>query len=194
MGVSLCGLQESCKRFWSIMDLDLFFQNYHGLEKTIWLLHWELFGDLHCWCFLTCMVILSLIIPHFSLAHVYGVCGMNSRSVIKMMSEKRYDYYVFGSFLQSYHGLEAIWLLHWKLFGDIHCWCFLIGTTILSLVIPHFSFAHVYGVCGMSSRSVIEMMSERRYDYYVFGSILQSYHGLKAIWLLHWKLFGDLHC
>ncbi len=114
-----------CKKVAKAFDLFciwiLLFQSYHGLEKAICLLHWKLFVDLHCWCFLTGMMILSLIIPHFSLAHVSGVCGMNNKSVIEMMSERRCHYYVFGSLLQSYHGLEAIWLLHWKLFGDLHC-------------------------------------------------------------------------
>jgi hypothetical protein len=35
---------------------------------------------------------LNLIIPHFSLAHVFGVCGMNNKSVIEMMNERRCHY------------------------------------------------------------------------------------------------------
>jgi hypothetical protein len=62
----------------------------------------------------------------------------------------------------------------------------------LILVIPHLSIAHVFGICGMNI-NVIEMMNERRGHYYVVGSLLQSCHGLEAIWLLHWELFGDLH-
>jgi len=104
----------------------------------------ESFGDLHCWYFLTSMMTFSLVIPHFSLAHVSGVCGMSSRSVIEMMNERRCHYYVFGSLLQSYHGLEAIWLLH--------CWCFLKGTMILSLVISHYSFANVLGCFSQFAR------------------------------------------
>jgi hypothetical protein len=33
--------------------------------------------------------------------------------------------------------LEAIWLLHWELFGDLYCLCFLRSKIIFSLVIPH---------------------------------------------------------
>jgi hypothetical protein len=114
-----------CKKVAKAFDLlwiwILLFQNCHGFEEAIWLPHWELFGDLHWWCFLTNMMIHSLVIPHFSLTHVSRVCGMNNKSVIEMMSEKRCHYYVFGSLLQSCHGLKAIWLLHWKLFGDLHC-------------------------------------------------------------------------
>jgi len=56
------------------------------------------------------------------------------------------------------------------------------GTMNLNLVIPHFSFTHVSGVCGMNNISVTKMMSEKRCHYYVFGSLLQSYDGLKAIY------------
>ncbi len=134
MGVFFYSLQESYKSFWSVMD---FFQSYHALEEAIWLLHWKLFVDLHCWCFLTGMMIFSLVIPHFSLAHVSGVCGMNIKSFMEMMNERRCHYYVFGSLLQSCRGLEAIWLLHWELFGDLYCLCFLRSKIIFSLVIPH---------------------------------------------------------
>jgi hypothetical protein len=138
-----------CKKVAKAFDLlwiwILFFQNCDGLEEVIWLLHWELFGDLHCWCFVTGTMTLIFVIPHFSFAHVSGLCGMNSKSVIEMMSERRCHYYVFRSFLQSCHGLKAIWLLHWKFFGDLHCWCFLRGTMTLNLVIPHFSLANVLG-------------------------------------------------
>ncbi len=85
---------------------------------------------------------------------------------------------------QSCHGLEEamIWLLHWKLFGDLHYWCFLIGTMTFSLVIPHFSLANVSRVCGMNNKNVIEMMNEKKCHYYVFGSLFQSCHG--------WKPYG----
>jgi hypothetical protein len=48
-----------------------------------------------------------------------------------------------------------------------------------------FSLAHVSRVCGMNNKNVIEMMSERRCHYYVFGLPFQSCHGLEVIWLLH---------
>jgi hypothetical protein len=35
------------------------------------------------------MMTLSLVIPHFSLAHVSRVCGMNNKNVIEMMNERR---------------------------------------------------------------------------------------------------------
>ncbi len=138
-----------CKKVAKAFDLIwiwiLLFHNYHGLEEVIWLLHWKIFGDLHYQCFIKCTMSLSLIIPHFSFAHVSRVCEMSSRNVIEMMNKKICHYYVFGSLLQSCHGLKTIWLLNWKLFGDLHCWCFLRGTMTLNLVIPHFSFANVLG-------------------------------------------------
>jgi hypothetical protein len=52
---------------------------------------------------------LNLIIPHFSLTHVFGVCGMNNRSVIEMMNERRCHYYVFGHFFKA--------AIAWKPYG-----------------------------------------------------------------------------
>ncbi len=154
----------------------LLFQNYHGLEEVIWLLHWKLFGDLHCRCFITCTITLNLIIPHFSLAHVFRVYGMNKRNVIEMMNERICHYYVLGLLLQSCHVLKAIWLLNWKLFGDLHCWFFLRGTMTLNLVTPHFSLANVLGrfflICKI--RPFLSIMYLRL--------LLQSYYDLRTFW------------
>jgi len=171
-----------CKKAAKAFDLlwiwNLFFQSCHGLEVTIWLLHWKLFGDLHCWCFLTSTLILNPIIPHFSLTHVFGVCGMNNKSVIKMMNERRCHYYVFGSLFQIWHGLEAIWPLHWEIFGNLHCWCFLKGTITLSLVIPSFLSCKCawvfFTICKI--RPFLSIM--------YLGLFLQSYHGLETIYYI----------
>ncbi len=162
-------------------------QSCHGLE-AIWVLHWELFGDLHCWCFLTGMMTLSLVIPHFSLAHVSGVCGMSSRSVTEMMSERRCHCYVFGSLLQSCLGLEVMWLL------DCAFW----GPTLLMLLDMHNDSQSCNSPflscnCVWVFFTVCKKAAKPFWSVIYFGALLQSCHGLEAIWLLHWELFGNLH-
>jgi len=73
MGVFFVVCKKSTKVFYLLWIWIFLFQSYDGLEKTIWLLHWELFGDLHCWCFLISTMTFNFVIPHFSLARVWGL-------------------------------------------------------------------------------------------------------------------------
>ncbi len=94
-----CGLQGSCKSFWFIMDLYLFFSKLPWLGRSNMAITLRAFwgpifayASWHAW--------LSLVIPHFSLAMVFVVCGTSSRHVTKMkncatkiMSERRRCHY-----------------------------------------------------------------------------------------------------
>jgi hypothetical protein len=55
------------------------------------------------------MMTFNLVIPHFSLAHVYGVCGMNNITVIEMMNERRCHYMCLGCFFKA--------TMAWKPYG-----------------------------------------------------------------------------
>ncbi len=73
MGVFFVVCKKSTKAFDLLWIWIFLFQSYHGLEKVIWLLHWELFGDLHCWYILISTMTFNFVIPHFSLTHVWGL-------------------------------------------------------------------------------------------------------------------------
>jgi hypothetical protein len=103
-----------------------------------------------------------------------------------MISERRCHYYVFGSLFRSCHGLEAIWLLHWKFFGLALLMFLKKQNDFQPWNSPFFSCKCAwvfFTICKIKPFLFVMYL----------GLLLQSYHGLEAIYYIE-SFLGTYIC